>query len=153
MSIYIAYGSNMDLGQMAYRCPNAKPLGKAILKNWRLMFKSHFATIERQEGYNTPILFWEIDDKDERALDRYEGYPDFYYKMNVSFDDVTMFNTKAKVPTEGMVYIMHEHNDFKLSSMTYYQALVDAYKKFDFDMDILEDALVYSDKKNSNKKA
>ena len=51
--IYIAYGSNMDLEQMRYRCPNAKMKGTGVLENWRLMFKGSltgsYATIEEEE--------------------------------------------------------------------------------------------------------
>ena len=32
---YIAYGSNMNIEQMSRRCPNAKPIGKTVLKNYR----------------------------------------------------------------------------------------------------------------------
>ena len=44
--LYIAYGSNLNLEQMAHRCPTAQAVGTATLKNWRLMFYS-VATIER----------------------------------------------------------------------------------------------------------
>ena len=30
--LYIAYGSNMNVRQMAYRCPKAKPVGPLWLK-------------------------------------------------------------------------------------------------------------------------
>ena len=36
---YIAYGSNMDEGQMAYRCPTARLLGQAEVEGYRLLFK------------------------------------------------------------------------------------------------------------------
>ena len=48
---YIAYGSNLNLTQMAHRCPTAEVAGQTILKNWRLMFRgangSAVATIEQ----------------------------------------------------------------------------------------------------------
>ena len=37
---YIAYGSNMDEEQMAYRCPEAKLIGKSEIKNYELLFKA-----------------------------------------------------------------------------------------------------------------
>ena len=42
---YIAYGSNLNLEQMARRCPTAKMIGSTTLKNYRLMFRggSHTA--------------------------------------------------------------------------------------------------------------
>ena len=36
---YIAYGSNLNLEQMARRCPTAKVVGSTTLKNYRLMFR------------------------------------------------------------------------------------------------------------------
>jgi len=38
--LYIAYGSNLNLKQMAHRCPTAKVVGTAMLHNWRLAFYS-----------------------------------------------------------------------------------------------------------------
>ena len=32
--LYFAYGSNLNLTQMANRCPQAKQLGSAYLPNW-----------------------------------------------------------------------------------------------------------------------
>jgi hypothetical protein len=37
--IYLAYGSNLNLEQMAYRCPNAKALGGTKLNGYRLLFR------------------------------------------------------------------------------------------------------------------
>ena len=86
--LYIAYGSNMDTEQMAYRCPDAKPLGVCLLRDWRLMFKGSltgaYATIEKEKGFRVPALLWEISEADEKRLDRYEGFPNFYYKANVT---------------------------------------------------------------------
>ena len=52
--LYIAYGSNMDEGQMAYRCPTARLLGQTEVEGYRLLFKGSltgaYATIEPQEG-------------------------------------------------------------------------------------------------------
>ncbi len=82
MKYYAAYGSNLNLGQMALRCPGAKPLGTAWLHGWRLLFKGSktgaYLTIERCEGSKVPVGIWTITDHDEKSLDRYEGYPDYY---------------------------------------------------------------------------
>ena len=55
MSLYIAYGSNLSIQQMAHRCPDARVAGKAILPDWKLVFKLH-ATIEPGRGYTVPVL-------------------------------------------------------------------------------------------------
>ena len=144
MKNYIAYGSNMDEGQMQFRCPDAKLIGKGKIKDWRLMFKGslsgNYATIEREENCEVPILLWKISVADERKLDRYEGYPNFYYKRTV---EVEMDKGKTM---KGMVYIMHEERKLGLPTAHYYKILSDAYEKFGFDFNILEEALNYSEK-------
>jgi len=80
--LYLAYGSNMNKTQMAKRCPGAKVLGKTYLENWALTLP-HYANIERSEGKKTPAVVWEITSKNEKALDRYEGYPYAYDKLNM----------------------------------------------------------------------
>ena len=51
---YIAYGSNLNVGQMRMRCPHATILGTANLKGWELLFKGSktgsYLTIEESEG-------------------------------------------------------------------------------------------------------
>ena len=37
--LYLAYGSNLSLEQMAYRCPHAYPVGTATLPDYQLLFK------------------------------------------------------------------------------------------------------------------
>ncbi len=141
---YIAYGSNMDEGQMQFRCPAAKLIGKGKIKGWRLMFKGslsgNYATIERDENCEVPILLWRITAEDEKSLDRYEGFPSFYYKKEIEVE------TENGQPTIGMVYIMHEERELGLPTLHYYNVLKRAYEKFGFDSQILEDALDYSEK-------
>ena len=77
--LYMAYGSNMNLEQMADRCRTAEVVGKGILKNYELLFRGArhgaVATVEPREGSSVPVVLWEIGARDEVALDCYEGYP------------------------------------------------------------------------------
>ena len=136
--LYIAYGSNMDEGQMAYRCPTARLLGQAEVEGYRLLFKGSltgaYATIEPQEGGRVPVLIWEIGERDEASLDRYEGYPSFYYKK-----DLTVSLGGQEVT--AMVYIMDERRRPGEPSGAYYGVLERAYRKFGFPMETLETAL------------
>ena len=43
---YIAYGSNMNLEQMNYRCPNSKVVCNGKLKGWKLVFNIHADVIK-----------------------------------------------------------------------------------------------------------
>ena len=38
-TLYIAYGSNLNLPQMAFRCPTAEVVGKSELKDYGLLFR------------------------------------------------------------------------------------------------------------------
>ena len=69
--LYAAYGSNINLEQMAYRCPNSTVAGAAMLKGYELQFRYH-ATIEPNADAEVPILLWKLEAQDERFLDRYE---------------------------------------------------------------------------------
>ncbi len=137
-TLYIAYGSNMDTEQMAYRCPTAELLGKSEMDGWQLLFKGSlsgaYATVEKAEGYKVPVLVWAITKLDEERLDRYEGFPHFYYKKTVTVP------LDGK-PRKAMVYIMHENRPCGEPSYRYYTCIEDAYKKFGFDTAILDKAL------------
>ena len=73
--LYIAYGSNLNLEQMAFRCPTAKVVGKSELKDYELLFRGGrrgaVATVEPKAGSTVPILVWEIQ-KQEREGDFYQ---------------------------------------------------------------------------------
>ena len=128
---YIAYGSNLSLSQMERRCPTATVVGTSILKNWRLLFNGP-ASIERKEGYQVPVLIWELQPEDERSLDRYEGYTNYYRKE--------MLKVKVKDQViDAMVYIMNDGGE-AIPSRYYYDVLDEGYRKFKFNRNILRKA-------------
>ncbi|MBU5310437.1 gamma-glutamylcyclotransferase [Tissierella carlieri] len=136
--LYIAYGSNLNLNQMKYRCPTAKVIGTSELKDYELVFRgssrSAVATIEPCEGSTVPVLLWSIKPDDEKALDRYEGYPSFYGKSGV---DITVGNYKAT----AMIYIMTEGYKLGNPSDSYLKTIEEGYIDAGFDLDILYNAV------------
>lgn len=140
--LYLAYGSNMDEDIMKSRCPGAKFIGTGILQNYRLMFKGEepnsYATIEDWQGYSVPYVLWKITDDDEKELDRFENFPYQYKKqaMALEFDDdecLVMYYAKSDEESVGQ-------------PMTHYiDVLGNAYDKYKFDKNILEEALRLSD--------
>ena len=53
--LYFAYGSNINLDQMAQRCPDAQVVGPVTLENYELLFRGNLrgagvATIAPREG-------------------------------------------------------------------------------------------------------
>lgn len=84
---YLAYGSNLNIRQMRYRCPGAKPIGITAIPDYELLYKGSktgaYLTIEPKKNGIVPIAVWEVSDDDEKRLDAYEGCPTFYYKKEV----------------------------------------------------------------------
>ena len=56
--IYLAYGSNLHIGQMQRRCPTAEVLGTSTLHGYRLVFNG-VATIEPDPDRSVPVLLWQ----------------------------------------------------------------------------------------------
>ena len=97
--IYLAYGSNLHIGQMQRRCPTAEVLGTSTLHGYRLVFNG-VATIAPDPDRSVPVLLWDIKPADEIPLDRYEGYPHLYRREVVQVE----LNGKT---VNAMVYIMN----------------------------------------------
>ena len=120
---YIAYGSNMVQEQMANRCPDARLIGTGYIAGARLEFYLH-ATVEKTGDMRNrvPVAVWEINDRDERSLDRYEGYPSYYIKEEwpVHMADGSEIS--------GMIYIMNMIRQSPPHT-SYYEGIVDAYRK------------------------
>lgn len=135
---YLAYGSNLNLKQMAYRCPTARVLGPAELKGYRLLFRGKsggaVATIEKQEGQSVPVLLWEITPHDEKELDRYEGYPYLYRKetLKVQFKGQWV---------NAMAYIMNEGRPLGEPNPYYYETIRRGYLDAGFDLSLLDKAV------------
>lgn len=133
--LYIAYGSNMNLAQMAVRCPTAKVKGVGKIKGWKLVFRGNdgnaVATIEPSEDEEVPVLLWEIKPKDETALDIYEGYPRLYRK------EIINVNFKGK-NTSAMVYIMNEGRPLGRPSQRYFETIRQGYESAGLDKKYLE---------------
>lgn len=144
---YLAYGSNLNKGQMSYRCPGAIPVGVAFIKGYRLLFKGSktgaFLTIEPSKKDLVPVGVWLVNEEHERSLDIYEGYPDFYYKKDVEVTMVTIDKCEVK-NIKAFVYIMDEKRSIGIPSNGYVQCCVNGYRDFGFDESYLIKALMYS---------
>lgn len=130
--LYIAYGSNINLEQMAYRCPHSKVVGTSEIKNFELEFRG-VATIVSKENASVPVLIWELDERDLPTLNRYEGYPRLYRqeKMNFELDGQSY---------EGMAYLMN-HGEISPPSQQYYNTILQGYKENGLDESYLQKAL------------
>ena len=137
--LYVAYGSNMNLEQMAYRCPNSKVVGNGKLCGWKLVFNVHADIIKSNKNDIVPVVVWNIADEDWRMLDRYEGYPSYYVKEVV---DVVLDNGETE---EAIVYVMAENRKgIYPPASSYFNCIFKGYIDNGIDTDYLFDALDYS---------
>lgn len=147
---YIAYGSNLNIRQMRYRCPGAKPIGISAIPDYELLYKGSktgaYLTIEPKKGGLVPIAVWEVTADDEKRLDIYEGYPNFYYKKEVRLP-VRLSSGKTKRVT-AFVYIMHEEREIAIPSTTYIRTCEEGYRNFGFDIKYLDMAYMKSAKED-----
>jgi gamma-glutamylcyclotransferase (GGCT)/AIG2-like uncharacterized protein YtfP len=132
VKLYFAYGMNTNKEEMAYRCPSAVALGKAILPGYRLEFKS-FATIVPNPKESVEGVLWTITESDESALDMLEGYPEFYDKKTVSVEH----NGQSYI---AMTYIMGPREQGYAPSSGYYSMVSEGYQTFGLNQSQLLDA-------------
>ncbi len=134
MKYYLAYGSNLNIEQMKYRCPKAKVVGSSILHDYELVFKGPL-TVEPRLDSKVPIGLWLITDECELALDRYEGYPYLYRKeeLPIIIDEIE---------TTAIIYIMNGDREESLPSQRYLEIVKQGYEDFDFDFEIIYKALL-----------
>lgn len=145
---YIAYGSNLNIRQMRYRCPGAKPIGISAIPDYELLYKGSktgaYLTIEPKNGSLVPIAVWAVTADDEKRLDIYEGCPNFYYKKEIRLP-VKLASGKIR-KVNAFVYIMHEERSIAIPSMTYIRTCEEGYRNFGFDVKYLDRAYMRSTK-------
>ena len=99
--LYFAYGSNMDVQQMSYRCPDAEVVRPVRLENYRLAYRgAGFATILPEQGSHVDGVLWSITTIDEINLDHYEGFPRHYAKQPITV------TARDGTRIQAMVYVM-----------------------------------------------
>ena len=127
--LYFAYGSNINLDQMAQRCPDAQVVGPVTLENYELLFHGNLrgagvATIAPREGSTVHGLLWNITPECERSLDYYEGYPHLYGK-----EPVTVHGHDGQEHTV-MAYVMTELcKEPAIPSFYYYNGILEGYRQ------------------------
>lgn len=137
-TLYVAYGSNLNVPQMKYRCPDARHIEAGIIEDYRLEFKAlgayAYATIAPCAGDYVPVVVWEISPSDEKRLDIYEGFPTHYFKERVW---VTLDSGRI----EAMVYVMNEKAHIQAPEEHYVQTIAAGYDYFGLEQDKLEQAI------------
>lgn len=132
---YLAYGSNLNTEQMLMRCPSARIIGTAAIKDYRLLFRGSrtgaYLTIDPAEGRTVPVGVWEVSHRDEERLDRYEGYPSFYRKVDMTLPIRGTARGQDR-KRRCFVYIMREDSPIGIPSNMYMKICADGYRDFGF---------------------
>jgi cation transport regulator ChaC len=140
MTYYFAYGSNLNMPQMRFRCPGATPKGKILLPKARLMFRG-VADIEYHDTAVVPGAIWKITDKDEEALDAYEGVRKsggLYLKKYITI------SIDSGEPQKALVYVMnpvHRRSQYTMPHEHYFGSIDHGYANFKLDRKYLLQAL------------
>ena len=128
-TLYFAYGSNINLDQMAYRCPNAEVVAPVVLEDYKLLFRGNargngVATIKPHKGRKVYGLLWKITPECERSLDSYEGFPRLYDKQTVTVQ------TRDGQEFSVMAYVMTDLcREPSMPSNYYYNGILEGYQQ------------------------
>jgi len=114
---------------MAERCPDSKPMFVVTLPNYKLVFagwsrqwRGGIASIKPFRGERVLGGIYEISERDLRRLDRYEGYPDSYQRINVRVFD------EDGNPVEAVTYIKAGQLEETPPSKAYLSAIQQGYR-------------------------
>lgn len=91
MTLYAAYGSNLDPRQMLLRAPHSPHRGTGWLRGWRLTFggeeigwEGAVASLAEDIEHSVFVSVYDLTSADESALDEWEGVTtDLYRKIRV----------------------------------------------------------------------
>jgi len=129
---YFAYASNLNLKQMQARCPLAKPKFVATLPNHKLIFsgwsrkwRGGVASIKICKGEKVAGAIYEISQRDLMALDKYEGYPSTYRRVNV------IVFTGLDDAIEAITYIKIEQSEETQPSQEYLATIRQGFKDWE----------------------
>lgn len=138
--LYCAYGSNMNIGQMAYRCPNSHVVDTCNIRGWQIVFNTHADIIETGNYDDVlPVVVWEVPDEDWESLDIYEGYPLYYIKRDV----VVEFYDGRK--ENAVAYVMaDDRKGIYPPTRSYFDTIIEGCESNDIDTEYLYDAMYRS---------
>ena len=111
---------------------------EGVSKSLRGVWRTTAEGVTHKNG-SVPVVIWEVDKTDEKALDRYEGYPAFYYKKDIKLQYKGIRTGNRRTVT-AFAYIMHEDRLIGVPSLFYLNTCLDGYDTFYFDKQILLNA-------------
>lgn len=134
LTLYFAYGSNLDPQQMIQRCPTARLFSLGELRQHQLLFRGRsarwdgaVATIRRGPGIVRGVIY-AMRSSDLVRLDGHEGHP-FYYEREFR-DVIDSHGEKWRCHT----YVLPaEKALIGLPSSRYLRVIAEGYRRYGFD--------------------
>jgi len=80
VTLYFAYGANMERAAMAKRCPAAQPRGPALLRGWRYVIVDGYGSVAPAAGMNVFGVLWRLTPRDLAALNTFESLDNGLYR-------------------------------------------------------------------------
>ena len=80
MTLYFAYGANMERAAMRKRCPTAHPLGPALLRGWRYVIAQGYGSVAPAPGACVHGVLWRATPRDLAALNAFESLDSGLYR-------------------------------------------------------------------------
>ena len=82
------------------------------------------------------MVIWEVTPTDEAALDRYEGFPSFYYKKDIRLQYKGIRSGRRRTMT-AFAYIMHKDRPIGIPTNFYMRVCLEGYDTFFIDRNAL----------------
>lgn len=142
MPKYFAFGSNLDLAQMATRLPGAVPVTVATLHGYHLVFRGPsrkrgggVASVDRAPDASVPGMVYDVTMEDLLLMDRYEGAPHWYLRVGrtVVSDD--------GAPHSVHTYRLPAHVTAMPPTPAYIEQIHRAYAHHGFERSLLHEAV------------
>ena len=103
--LYFAYGSNLNPEQIRRRIPEARAVGRATLRGWKLVERL-YADIERSRGSRVEGVLYLVTKTELHRLDLYEGYPSVYNCVKVIVHAELMGSRATRYRVPAFTYAM-----------------------------------------------
>lgn len=139
MILYCAYGANLCKRAMRIRCSDARPIGKFMLTNAKLVFRGA-ADVEYCPGSEVPCGLWMISESDERSLDRCEGVRHNDPGAGVYYKETGIVLRYQGKPRNALIYLMNSEGIYPPTEF-YVETIRKGYRDFGLDEAYLDNAI------------
>jgi len=119
MTLYFAYGANMERAAMAKRCQSARALGPALLRGWRYVIVGGYGSVTPARGMRVFGVLWRLTPRDLAALNTFESLDSGLYRRAV----MTVESAGGRV--RALVFI-GRHRGRRRPMPGYQERLIDA---------------------------